>query len=130
VLSTPLSAIERPTDKTSTLIEYQDSTRVASEKTIQEPNREYRPPKIEGNAVAALILAFLSILFLAIYPPLGILSILVAIVCIIRSRIKISKEPNEKWRGRKFTTFAIILIGLLLGILGALIGSGTLQEYF
>lgn len=130
VLYTPMQAAEHPVTNTTKIIEYSQAEKQAVTDAVQKPSKTYKPPKIEGNAAAALILSFLSIIFLAIYPPLGILSILVAIVCIIRSRIRIKKEPKERWRGRKFTTFSIILLAILLGILGALLGSGTLQGFF
>ena len=131
MLCTPLKAAEHPVSATSNIIEYQQKDpQLVISKTDPKKNKTYKPPKIEGNAAAALILSFLSIIFLAIYPPLGFLSILVAIVCIVRSRIKIKNETKERWRGRKFTTFSIILLALLLGILAALLGSGNLQRFF
>ncbi len=126
----PIQAAEHPVPASTKIIEYHQAEKQAVTKAVQKPNKTYTPPKIEGNAAAALILSFLSIIFLAIHPPLGLLSILVAIICIIRSRIRIKKEPKERWRGRKFTTFSIILLAILLGILGALLGSGTLQRFF
>lgn len=130
VLCAPMQAAEHPVTASTKIIEYSQTEKQVVTDPVQKSNKTYTPPKIEGNAAAALILSFLSIIFLAIYPPLGMLSILVAIVCIIRSKIRIKKEPKERWRGRKFTTFSIILLALLLGILGALLGSGTLQRFF